>query len=100
MFVFPDDAAWDDAREAVTFSVELGDYRGSCVVPRRVFHDLVGRQPTPEECVQQFHLQRTEVERIVEAKLAARELEPDPNVLISMRDVRRFKASRASPLRR
>src|SRR5260221_13069068 len=95
MFLFPDDAAWDDVREAVTFSVELGDYRGSCAVPRRVFHDLVGRRPTPEECVQQFHLQRTEFERIVEAKLAARELEPDASVLISMRDVRRFRASAA-----
>ena len=90
MFVFPDDAVWDEAREAVTFSVELGDYRGTCVVPRRVFHDLIGRRPSPEECVQHFHLQRTEFERIVEAKIAARELEPDAGILVSSRDVRRF----------
>lgn len=90
MFVFPDDAAWDEAREAVTFTVELGDFRGTCIVPRRVFHDLIGRRPSPEECVEHFHLQRTDYERIVEAKIAARALEPDASVLISTRDVRRF----------
>jgi hypothetical protein len=93
MFVFPDDAAWDEGREAVTFSVELGEYRGTCAVPRRVFHDLIGRRPTPEECVEQFHLQRTSFERIVEAKIAARELEPDAGILITTRDVRRFRAA-------
>jgi hypothetical protein len=91
MFVFPDDAAWDETREAVTFTVELGEYRGTCVVPRRVFHDLVGHRPTPEACVEQFHLQRTQFERIVEAKIVARELEPDASVLVTSRDVRRFK---------
>jgi hypothetical protein len=90
MFVFPDDAAWDEVREAVTFSVELGDYRGACVVPRRVFHDLIGGRPTPEVCVQHFHLQRTEFERIVETKIAARELEEDASILITTRDVRRL----------
>lgn len=90
MFVFPDDAAWDAEREAVTFSVELGEYRGTCVVPRRVFHDLIGRRPTPEECVEQFHLQRTAFERMVEAKIAARELEPDASVVVSTRDARRL----------
>jgi len=90
MFVFPDDAAWDEAREAVTFSVELGDYRGTCVVPRRVLHDLIGQRPTPEDCVQHFHLQRTQFERIVEAKIAARELESDASILITTRDIRRF----------
>ena len=90
MFVFPDDAVWDEAREAVTFSVELGEFRGSCVVPRRVFHDLIGGRPTAEDCVQHFHLQRTQFERIVEAKIAARELEPDASILITSRDVRRL----------
>jgi hypothetical protein len=90
MFVFPDDAAWDEIRETVTFTVELGEYRGSCVVPRRVFHDLIGRRPTPEECVQHFHLARTEFERIVEGKIAARELEDDASLLISSRDLRRY----------
>ena len=94
MFVFPDDAAWDEVREAVTFSVELGDYRGTCVVPRRVFHDLIGRRPSPEECVQHFHLQRTEFERVVEHKIVARELEPDASILVTMRDIRRFRVQR------
>jgi hypothetical protein len=96
MFVFPDDAAWDDGRDAVTFSVELGEYRGTCVVPRRVFHDLIGRRPSPEECLQRFHLGRTEFERIAEHKIAARALEPDATVKIAMRDVRRFRAHGAS----
>jgi hypothetical protein len=91
MFVFPDDARWDAEREAVAFSVELGEYRGTCFVPRRVFHDLIGQRPSPEECLQRFHLGRTEFERIVERKLEARELDADANVEIAMRDVRRFR---------
>jgi hypothetical protein len=91
MFVFPDDARWDEVAEAVVFSVELGEYRGSCFVPRRVFHDLIGHRPTPEECVQRFHLDRTEFERLVEAKIAARELDDDANVRLTMRDLRRFR---------
>jgi hypothetical protein len=91
MFVFPDDARWDEAREAVAFSVELGEYRGTCFVARRVFHDLLGGRPSPEECLQRFHLGRTEFERIVERKVAARELDADANVEIAMRDVRRFR---------
>jgi len=91
MFVFPDDARWDEAREAVAFSIELGEYRGTCFVGRRVFHDLIGHRPTPEDCVERFHLGRTEFERIVEHKIAARELDQDANIQISTRDLRRFK---------
>ena len=91
MFAFPDDPDWDAERDAVVFKVELGDYHGICRVPRRVFHDLIGRRPSPEECLQQFHLGRTEFERIVERKLEARELDDDANLTIAMRDVRRFR---------
>ena len=91
MFVFPDDARWDEAAEAVAFSVELGEYRGTCFVPRRMFHDLLGRRPTPEECVERFHLGRTEFERLAEHKIAARELDDDANIRLSMRDLRRFR---------
>jgi Protein of unknown function (DUF1488) len=91
MFTFPDDASWDEAREAVVFTVELGEYRGTCRIPRRVFHDLLGRPPTPEDCVQYFHLQRTEFERLVELRIANRELEDDASIQISMRDLRRFR---------
>lgn len=91
MFAFPDDPEWDPEGEAVVFKVELGEYRGTCRVPRRVFHDLMGHRPSPEECLQQFHLGRTEFERIAQRKLEARELDADANLSISMRDVRRFR---------
>jgi Protein of unknown function (DUF1488) len=91
MFAFPDDPEWNPEREAVVFTVELGEYRGTCRVPRRVFHDLIGHRPSPEECLQHFHLARTEFERIVERKLEARDLDDDANLSISTRDVRRFR---------
>ena len=89
MFRFPGEPRWNGAREAVEFEVELGEYRGLVLVPRRVFHDLLGRRPTPEQCVDCCHRHRTELERLAEAKILARELEEDANVLLSGRDLRR-----------
>ena len=91
MFRFPGEPRWDEAREAVAFAVELGEYQGLVFVARRVFHDLIGARPTPAQCVELFHLERAALERLAEAKIRARELSPDANIEITSRDVRRAR---------
>jgi hypothetical protein len=39
-FTFPEDARWNEKRQAVEFGVEIGEYRGVVRVPRRVFQRL------------------------------------------------------------
>jgi hypothetical protein len=57
-------------------------------VPRRVFQRLLPERPTPERCIEAYHLQRTRFERIVERKLRQRQLTDDGNIEISGRDLR------------
>jgi Protein of unknown function (DUF1488) len=87
-FTFPDDASWNAESQSVEFGVELGEYRGIVRVPRAVFQRLLAEGPTPEKCVEAFHLQRTRFERAAEAKLRRRELTPDGNVELTGRDLR------------
>jgi hypothetical protein len=87
-FTFPEDACWNAERQAVEFGVEIGEYRGVVRVPRRVFQRLLTERPTPERCVEAYHLQRTRFERIAERKLRQRQLTEDGNVEISGRDLR------------
>jgi Protein of unknown function (DUF1488) len=86
-FEFPDDARWNDTREAVEFSVILRPYEGTARVPRRTFQGLLDQSPTPERCVAAFHLQRTRFELVVERKLRRRQLTEDGNVEITGRDL-------------
>lgn len=87
-FKFPEDASWNEARDAVEFSVIVGPYEGTVRVPRRAFQGLLDQSPTPERCVEASHLQRTRFERIVERKLRRRQLTEDGNVEITGRDMR------------
>ena len=87
-FGFPEDAHWDDVRCAVEFTVLLGEYQGTVRVPRRVFQRLLDQSPTPQRCLEAFHLQRTRFESIAERKLRRRQLTEDGNVDISGRDLR------------
>jgi len=87
-FTFPEDARRNADREAVEFSVILGPYEGTVRVPRRVFQGLLDQSPTPERCIEAFHLQRTRFELIVERKLRRRQLTDDGNVEIMGRDLR------------
>ena len=87
-FEFPEDARWNDAHAAVEFSVILGPYEGTVRIGRRVFQHLLDQPPTPERCVEAFHLRRTRFELIAERKLRRRQLAEDSNVEITGRDLR------------
>ena len=87
-FEFPEDARWNDERDCVEFSVILRPYEGTARIARRVFQGLLDQRPTPERCIEAFHLQRTRFEMIVERKLRRRQLTDDGNVEISGRDLR------------
>jgi len=58
-FEFPEDARWNDDRDAVEFSAILRPYEGTVRITRRVFQGLLDQHPTPERCIEAFHLQRT-----------------------------------------
>jgi hypothetical protein len=87
-FTFPEDARWNDDRDAVECSVIVGQYEGTALIGRRVFQHLLGQSPTPERCMKAFHLQRTRFELVVERKLRRRQLTEDGNVEITGRDLR------------
>ena len=87
-FTFPDDARWNAERQAVEFGVEIGEYHGVVRVLRRVFQRLLADTPSPERCVEAYHLQRTRFERAAERKLRRRQLTEDGNVEITGRDLR------------
>jgi hypothetical protein len=87
-FTFPEDAGWNPDRYAVEFGVEIGEYRGVARVPRRVFQRLLAETPTPERCLEAYHLHRTRLELIAERKLRRRQLTDDGNVEITGRDLR------------
>jgi hypothetical protein len=89
-FTFPEDARWNPDRIAVEFGVEIGDR-----VPRRVLQQLLGDTPTPERCVEAYHLHRTRLELIVERKIRRRQLTDDGNVEITGRDLRERAAATA-----
>ncbi len=88
LFSFPDDARWSEAEAAVEFGVAIGEYRGLVRVRRQVFQSLLDQRPTPERCLEAYHLCRSELERAAEAKLRARALSADGNIELTLRDLR------------
>jgi hypothetical protein len=89
LFSFPDDVFWSDAADALEFGVEIGEYRGVVRVRRHVFQSLLEQRPTPERCVEAYHLSRSQFERAAETKLRARALSADGNIELTLRDFRR-----------
>jgi hypothetical protein len=69
-FRFPPDARWSEERAAVEFGI--GEYEGVVRIPRQVFQRLLDQSPTPERCLEAYHLQRTRLELIAERKLRRR----------------------------
>lgn len=91
-FTFPEDARWNPDLIAVEFGVEIGEYRGVVRVPRRVFQHLLPEMPTPERCVEAYHLHRTRLELIAERKVRRRQLTDNANVEITGRDLQEREA--------
>jgi len=87
-FEFPEDARWNDKRDCVEFSVILRPCEGIARIGRRVFQGLLDQRPTPERCIEAFHLQRTRFEMIVERKLHRRQLTETGDIEITGRDLR------------
>ena len=87
-FRFPPDARWNPDRLTGKFSVGVGEYEGVVRVPRHVFQTLLSEAPTPERCLEAYHLHRTRLELIAERKLRRRQLTDDGNVEITGRDLR------------
>jgi hypothetical protein len=59
--------AWISATSA-EFGVEIGEYAGTVLVGRRVFQHLLSDSPTPERCMEGYHLHRTQFEQIAERR--------------------------------
>ena len=60
-----------------------------------MFQGLLDQRPTPERCIQAFHLQRTRFEMVAERKLRRRQLTDEGNVEITGRDLREKGRRRA-----
>ena len=90
-FRFPPDARWNPDRNAVEFGIGVGDYEGVVRVSRRVFQILLPESPTPERCLEAYHLHRTRLELIAERKVRRRQLTDDGNVEITGRDPQRTR---------
>ncbi len=87
-FTFPEDARWNPERPAVEFGIGVGEYQGMVRVGRRVFQRLLDQPPTPERCLEAYHLHRTRLEMIAERKVRRRQLTDDANIEITGRDLR------------
>jgi hypothetical protein len=86
-FCFPPDARWNPDRNAVEFGIGVGEYEGVVRVGRRVFQSLLDQSPTPERCLEAYHLHRVGLELIAERKVRRRQLTDDANIEITGRDL-------------
>lgn len=89
IFVFPDDPIWNEEADAVQYAVEVGEYHGTVFIPRRALQSLAGHTPKPEEAVQLVCMNRPVFDKAVEARIMDRKLDPDANIHLTPRDVRR-----------
>jgi Protein of unknown function (DUF1488) len=95
-FHFPPDARWNPERSVVEFGIGVGEYEGVVRVSRRVFQILLPDAPTPERCLEAYHLHRTRLELIAERKVRRRQLTDDGNIEITGRDLREREAPPAA----
>jgi len=86
-FRFPPDARWNPERSVVEF-IGVGEYEGIVRVSRRVFQVLLPDTPTPERCLEAYHLHRTRLELVAERKVRRLQLTDDGNIEITGRDLR------------
>ncbi|MBP2303476.1 DUF1488 domain-containing protein [Azospirillum picis] len=89
IFQFPEDPVWNEEADAVEFPVQVGEYLGRVFVTRRTLQGIVGHTPQPDEAVQQVCMNLPLFERAVEQRITARSLDPDANIHLTGRDLRR-----------
>jgi|SRR5580704_10181583 hypothetical protein len=97
-FRFPPDSHWNAEKSAVEFGIGIGEYEGVVRIPRRVFQRLLDQAPTPERCLEAYHLQRTRLELIAEKKVRRRQLTGDGNIEITGRGLRERDYRRSAEL--
>ena len=76
-------AHWNPERDALEFTIEIGEYRGVVHIRRHVFRRFLDGAVTPERCLEVYHLQRASLELVVERKLRQRQLTEDGNVEVT-----------------
>lgn len=86
---FPDDPAWDEDADAVTFPVEVGEYAGTVFIARRALQTVVGHTPKPEEAVEWVYINRSVFERAAGQRIVDRRLDEDANIHLTARDLHR-----------
>ena len=90
-FVFPLTPGGTPSAPSSSSASASGEYEGVVRVSRRVFQILLPEAPTPERCLEAYHLHRTRLELIAERKLRRRQLTDDGNVEITGRDLREME---------
>jgi hypothetical protein len=91
IFSFPGDPEWDDEFDAVWIGIEVGDYQGRVIIPRRLLQSLLGQRLTPEQAIGAVHQGREAFERAAEARILARTLDDDANIHLTGRDLARLQ---------
>jgi hypothetical protein len=79
------------------WTIGVGEYEGVVPVSRRVFQHLLAESPSPERCLEAYHLHRTRLEIIAERKVRRRQLTDDGNVEITGRDLRELEVRASHP---
>src|SRR5258708_33155448 len=95
-FRFLPDARWNPERSLVEFGIGAGEYDGVVRISRRVFQILLPETPTPERCLEAYHLHRTRLEIIAERKVRRRRLTHDGKVEVTRRDLRERETAPAT----
>jgi hypothetical protein len=95
-FRFPPDARWNREHSVVEFGIGVGEYEGVVRVSGRVFQILLPETPTPQRCLEAYHLHRTRLELIAERKVRRLQLTDDGNIEITGRDLREREAPPAA----
>lgn len=78
-------AVWRDDIDSVSFRPD--GHVGPCVMHRLAFRTLMGRSPSPGDCLQLFAERRAAFEAAAACKIARRRLAPAAAFHITSRDI-------------
>ena len=78
---------WRKDIDALSF--EPAGHAGNCAVHRLAFRTLLGRMPTPDDCMAYFKANEHAFREAAGAKILRRGLGPDVNFHLTSRDVTR-----------